>query len=147
MASFSTSTTTDAELLKLVEDGLLQPQILLQWRATAGESSPTPVACEVDVFEKFIQHGLGVPSCDFLPGLLNFYQIELVNLNPNSILQIAIFVHFCEAFLGIAPHADLFKHYFYIKPYPSSTHQYPIRVPIYRPARVRSFFIFLLSLH
>ena len=36
MASFSVSTTTEAKLLKLVDDGMLQSQVLLQWRAAAG---------------------------------------------------------------------------------------------------------------
>jgi hypothetical protein len=39
-------------------------------------------------------------------------QIELVHLIPNSILQIFIFVHLCEAFLGISPNFPLFKNYF-----------------------------------
>ena len=146
MASFSNSTTTEAKLLKLVGDGMLQPQILLQWRAAADESTPTPQACEVVVFEKFVQHGLGFPACDFLRGLLHFYQIELLNLNPNSILQIVIFVHFCEVFLSISPNADLFKHYFFIKPYPSSSHQNPIGELIGRLARVGTSFMFRINL-
>jgi hypothetical protein len=55
------------------------------------------------------------PSLHFLHGLLDHYQIELVNLNPNYILQIAIFVHLCEAFLGILPNIPLFKNYFFLK--------------------------------
>jgi hypothetical protein len=33
-------------------------------------------------------------------------------LNPNSILQIAIFVHLCKAYLAVHPNFLLFKHYF-----------------------------------
>jgi hypothetical protein len=44
------------------------------------------------VFASF-QHGLGLPVCDFLCGLLDHYQMKLIHLNPNSILQITIFVH------------------------------------------------------
>ena len=43
------------------------------------------------------------------------------HLTPNSILHISIFVHLCEAFLGIEPHFDLFCHLFQLKPYPNSS--------------------------
>jgi len=118
LAEFIPSTTTEAEILRLVDDGLLQSQELVQWRPATGESPSTPRPCELVLFKKFVQRGLALPTCDFLRGLLFFYGIELVNLNPNSILLIAIFVHFCEAFLGIPPHAGLFKHFFYIRPFP-----------------------------
>jgi hypothetical protein len=67
----------------------------------------TPNTKEIVVFSSFFQQGLGLPACDFLRGLLQRYQIELVHLNPNSILQIIIFVHLCEAFLGIPPNFPL----------------------------------------
>jgi hypothetical protein len=35
--------------------------------------------------------------------LLFHYGIQLHHLNPNYVLHVAIFVHFCEAFLGIEP--------------------------------------------
>jgi hypothetical protein len=54
-------------------------------------------------------------------------QIELVHLSPNSILQIVIFVHLCEAFLGISPNFPLFKNYFFLKYQPSATNQKVIR--------------------
>jgi hypothetical protein len=44
-------------------------------------------------------------------------------LNPNSILQIAVFVHLCEVYLGIPPHFTLFKHYFFLKYQPSATNR------------------------
>jgi hypothetical protein len=50
--------------------------------------------------------GLLFPSPLFR-GLLDFYELNLTLLNPNSILQVAIFVHLCEAFLGILPHFGL----------------------------------------
>ena len=37
------------------------------------------------------------------------------------ILHIAIFVHLCEAFLGIEPHFDLFQYFFHLKPYPNDS--------------------------
>ena len=40
-------------------------------------------------------------------------------MTSDSILHIAIFVHLCEAFLGIYPHFDLFKSLFFLNPYPN----------------------------
>jgi hypothetical protein len=62
----------------------------------------------------------GLSACDFLHGLLNHYQIELVHLNPNSILQIVVFVHLYEAYLGILPSFPLFKIYFFLKYQPTT---------------------------
>jgi hypothetical protein len=67
----------------------------------------------------FFQRGFGLPTCDFLCRLLDHYQIELVHLNHNSILQIVVFVHLCEAFLCIPPIFSLFKNYFFLKYQPS----------------------------
>jgi hypothetical protein len=67
------------------------------------------------VFTSFSQHGFGLPVCDFLRGLLDHDQIKQVHVNPNSILQITVFVHFCEAYLGIPPNFLLFKNYFFLK--------------------------------
>ena len=41
--------------------------------------------------------------------------MDLIHLNPNSILQLAIFIHICEAFLGIPPHFGLWKYLFHCK--------------------------------
>jgi hypothetical protein len=38
--------------------------------------------------------------------------VELHNFNPNSIAQAAIFAAVCEGYLGIAPHWDLWLHFF-----------------------------------
>ena len=40
---------------------------------------------------------------------------------PNSILHILIFVHLCEAFLGIEPYFDLFRYFFHLKPHPNDS--------------------------
>jgi hypothetical protein len=78
------------------------------------------------VFSSFFQCGFGLSACDFLHGLLDHYQIELIHLNPNSIL--AAFVHLCEAFLGISPNFPLFKNYFFLKYQPSATNRKVIGV-------------------
>jgi hypothetical protein len=52
----------------------------------------------------------------FFRSLLDFYELNLTHLNPNSILQIFIFVHLCEAFLGILPHFGLWKYLYHYRP-------------------------------
>jgi hypothetical protein len=76
---------------------------VLQWRPAAREDIPTPNTNEIVVFSSFFQCGFGLPACDFFHGLLDHYKIKLVHLNPSVILQIAVFVHLCEAFLGVLP--------------------------------------------
>jgi hypothetical protein len=61
----------------------------------------------------FFQHRFSLLACDFLHSLLY--------LNPNSILQIADFIHICEAYLTVLPNFLLFKQYFFIKYQPSAS--------------------------
>jgi hypothetical protein len=55
---------------------------------------------------------LAVPTNDFFKVLLRYYGIEYLNLNPNGIFHVSVFVHFCEAFVGIKPHWILFRKFF-----------------------------------
>jgi hypothetical protein len=109
------SVADESEIHQLVVNHFLLNHAVLQWRPTTGEDIPTPNTKEIVVFSSFFQREFVLPTCDFLRGLLDHYQIELVHLNPNSILQIAVFVHLCEAFLGIPPNFPLFKNYFFLK--------------------------------
>jgi hypothetical protein len=85
--------------------------------AAAGDPYPMEKAeDEVPMFARFVERGLALPASDFLKGLLRYYGIEYLNLNPNGIFHAAVFVHFCEAFLGIKPHWILFRKFFRIKP-------------------------------
>jgi hypothetical protein len=84
---------------------------MLRWLPAKGQDIPTLNMKEIVVLSSLFQHGFGLPSCDFFRGLLH-YQIELIHLNPNSILQITVFVHLCEAFLVVPPNFPLFKSYF-----------------------------------
>ena len=62
---------------------------------------------ETVVFRSFYEKGFTLLTRAFFRGLLFFYGLEVTHLKPNSIAQIAIFIHLCEAFLGIAPHFNL----------------------------------------
>jgi hypothetical protein len=65
---------------------------------------------------RFVERGLALPASDFFKGLLKYYGIEYLNLNPNGIFHIFVFVHLCEAFVGIKPHWILFRKFFRVKP-------------------------------
>jgi hypothetical protein len=58
----------------------------------------------------FLIQGLALPVSPFFRGVLDFYSPNLTHLNPNFVLQIVMFVHLCEAFLGILPHFGLWKY-------------------------------------
>lgn len=74
------------------------------------------------IFPHFIERDLRLLACDFFRDLLDYYKLELVHLNPNGIFHTAIFVHFCEVFLGIRPHFQLFWKFFRVKPQPLKEH-------------------------
>jgi hypothetical protein len=90
--------------MKLVSEGLLQEKSLISWCPSFREPLPMENVDEIVTFYHFAERGLALPYCSFFRGLLYFYGLELHHLNPNSIYDIANFIHFCEAFLGIEPH-------------------------------------------
>jgi hypothetical protein len=73
------------------------------------------------MFTRFTERGLSLPGIDFFKGLLGYYDIEYLNLNPNGMFHTSVFVHFCEAFLGIKTHWTLFWKFFQVKPQPSAS--------------------------
>ena len=87
-------------------------RVMVACRAACGESFPMPNTYETVVFDDFLKCGLSFPLSFFFVQVLEFYGVELVNLNPNSILFLSVFTHLCEAYLGIRPMLNLFC-YFY----------------------------------
>jgi hypothetical protein len=55
---------------------------------------------------------LGLLTHPFFHDLLHYYKIELHHLALDGILHVAAFIMLCEAFLGIRPHFDHWKHFF-----------------------------------
>jgi hypothetical protein len=109
------------DLLALVNSGLLREKEMDMWRAASGDSYPMEKNLdEVPMFTRFVERGLALPASDFFKGLLKYYGIEYLNLNPNGIFHVSIFVHFCEAFVGIKPHWILFRKFFRLKLQPSA---------------------------
>jgi hypothetical protein len=104
------------DLLHLVDVEVLPPMELCSWRICRGVIVPTEDTHEFVVYIPFLIHGLALPISLLFRGLLDFYNLNLTHLNPNSILQISVFVHLCEAYLGILPHFGLWKYLYHCRP-------------------------------
>jgi hypothetical protein len=90
------------DLLALVNSGFLREKEMDMWRPAAGDPYPMEKNHdEVPMFAKFVERGLALSPSDFFKGLLKYYGIEYLNLNPNGIFHVSVFVHFYEAFVGI----------------------------------------------
>jgi hypothetical protein len=110
------------DLLALLNSGFLREKEVDMWRAAVGDPYPMDKnPDEILMFARFAERGLSLLVSDFFKGLLGYYDIEYLNLNPNGIFHTSIFVHFCEAFLGIKPHWILFRKFFRVKPQPSAS--------------------------
>lgn len=112
---WSPSVMDKPALEKLVEAGLLKDEGTAGWRPAAGELYPMPNTNELVVFEGFFERGFGVPIHPFLRKLIRYWGVSLCNLHPNTILHVSIYIDFCESYLGILPHFNLFCHLFVLK--------------------------------
>jgi hypothetical protein len=77
------SKTKSEDLLALLNSGFLREKEVDMWRATAGdpylmEKNPD----EIPMFTRFADRGLSLPASDFFKGLLKYYGIKYLNLNP-----------------------------------------------------------------
>ena len=114
------SKCSESDLETLVSAGLLPEKSVIQWRPALGEDRPYENTGEIVTFAPYLERGLGFPCSFFFSGLLRYYRIQLHHLTPNSFVHISIFMHLCEAFLGIEPHFELFRFLFHLKPQPDS---------------------------
>jgi hypothetical protein len=105
------------DLLSLLNSGFLREREVDMWRAAAGDPYPMEKnPDEIPMFARFAERGLSLSVSDLFKGLMGYYGIEYLNLNPNCIFHTVVFVHFCEAFLGIKPLWVLFRKFFRVKP-------------------------------
>jgi hypothetical protein len=110
------------DLLALLNSGFIREKEMDMWRAATGDPYPMEKSeDEILMFARFVERGLALPASDFFKGLLGYYGVEYLNLNPNGIFHTAVFVHFCEAFLGIKPHWILFRKFFRVKLLPRAS--------------------------
>jgi hypothetical protein len=80
------SVILEPNLLYLVDVGVLLPKELYSWRICRGVTVPTEDTHESVVYVPFLIRGLALPISPFFRGLLDFYELNLTHLNPNSIL-------------------------------------------------------------
>lgn len=106
----------EGDLLHLVRLGLLPAKEMGVWRAAPSTHRfPQLDNGEFVLFEDFMMRGVGIPIHPFLRELCRYWEISVCHLHPNSILAIAIFVAYCEMFLGIEPHFRLFQYFFALR--------------------------------
>jgi hypothetical protein len=109
------------DLLTLVNSGFLREKEIDLWHiATRDPYSMEKNPDEIMMFAQFMECELALLASNFFKGMLMYYNIEYLNLNPNGIFHTSIFMHFYEAFVGINPHWILFRKFFRVKPQPSS---------------------------
>nr|AAV44022.1 hypothetical protein [Oryza sativa Japonica Group] len=107
------SSSTNASLKKLQEDGALPSRGTME--REAGGTEPQPVLGRMVAIEDYILCGFLPPPSEFLLLVLNFYGLSLLYLNPNSIAFLSIFSHLCEAYIGVEPFLDLFRFYYELR--------------------------------
>ena len=112
ITNWSASDLSEKKLESLEKIGLLPDKDLISWRSVAGVHSPSSEDGEIHVFLTYIECGFRLPVHSFLPKILEHYGVELVNLSPNTIANLNVFVYLCEAYLGIAADLNLFKYYY-----------------------------------
>ena len=70
------------KLKALEEVGMLPNKDLIKWRSAAGEHFPRHEEGEIPVFLAYVECGFRLPVHPFLPRVLEYYGVELVNLAP-----------------------------------------------------------------
>lgn len=101
-----------AKIQALVVAGKIPEKTLVKWLPAFGQHWPSGENGQIPVFQAYCECGLRLPAHPFLTVVLEHFGVELVNLGPNSITMLSVFVYLCEAYLGIPADLELFQ-YFY----------------------------------
>jgi hypothetical protein len=120
------STAMAAELIPSwfkTSDSLASLQQLMRWQAPGLTPKLKPgVASLANMgpryfifFAAYALAELVPPLSSFFLTLLEYYELQLQHLSPNSITLVAIFVHLCEMFVGVRPSVWLFRRFFIMK--------------------------------
>ena len=107
----------------MVERDILPENQIFGWRCCYGEEFPSEDKDQTVMFKSFNEKGFALPAGAFFRRLLHFYGLEVTHLKPNSIAQIAIFIHLCNRYLGIAPYFNLWRALYRLKGHPSNVHR------------------------
>jgi hypothetical protein len=92
------------DLLALLNSGFIRDKEVDMWRAAAGDPYPMEKSKhEILMFARFAERGLTLPASDFFKGLMGYYGIEYLNLNPNGIFHTAVSSTFVKRFWGSSP--------------------------------------------
>jgi hypothetical protein len=93
------------DILTLVNNDILREKVVDGWNAATGDAYPMEKnSKEIPMFSRFVERRLALPASDFFRGHLNFYDIKHIHMKLNGIFHTFVFIHFCEAFVGIKPH-------------------------------------------
>jgi len=110
------SNVTKSALETRVKAGILRPLKDVgfpEWIVpSANDREPNPPPGYVVCFLSFLDRGFGVPAGRLIRAILHHYEVELHNLNPNSVMQAAVFTTICEGFLGVPVNWNLWLHLF-----------------------------------
>jgi hypothetical protein len=109
------SVVSESDLLHLVSVGVLPQRSFALGGSVVGLLSRRRTSMS-PLFTFLFSSGLAFPISLFFRSHLDFYYLNLTHLNPNSILQVSVFVHLCEAYLGILPHFGLWKYLYHCRP-------------------------------
>jgi hypothetical protein len=96
------SSFDDTDLKKAKREGFLSESAEIIF--PRDEAIPSPPTGFRVMFLAFLFHGLSLPAHEFLRELLFVYDVQLHQLTPNSLVNIACLITLCEAFLDIDPH-------------------------------------------
>ena len=93
------SNVTRSALDARVKAGILRPLTdveLSEWIVpSANDREPNPPPGYVVCFLSFLDWGFGTPAGRLICAILHYYDVELHNLNPNSVMQAAVFAAVC----------------------------------------------------
>lgn len=98
------SLVKESDLAEFVHSGALA-----RGQATCGGEAvvPSPGDRRTIVFAAFLTAGLRLPCDNFLPPVLEMYELKLPQLSPSAFPKLAVFTWMCRT-CGFAPTAELF---------------------------------------
>jgi hypothetical protein len=95
------SKTKTEDLLALLNSGFIREKEMDSWRVAIGDPDPMEKSeDEIPMFVCFAERGLALPASNFFKGLLGYYDVEYVNLNPNGIFHTAVSFTFAKRSWG-----------------------------------------------